>query len=43
MSFKCILGFHRYEKFMGPENLGSGRFQQKYKCSRCGKIKTKIS
>jgi len=43
MSLKCILGFHKYEKFLGPENAGDGKFQQKYKCMHCGKIKTKIS
>ena len=35
----CI--FHRWEKFMGPQNVGDGRFAQKYKCAKCGKIREK--
>ena len=25
----CFLGFHKYEKYMGPQNLGDGKFLQK--------------
>ncbi len=35
----CKLGFHKFEKFMGPQNVGDGKFEQKYKCTVCGKIK----
>jgi hypothetical protein len=38
-SIKCLFGFHELEKFMGLSNVGGGRFIQKYKCRRCGKIK----
>ena len=39
MNIKCLFGFHKWEKFMGPENRGSGKFGQKFKCSVCGKVK----
>jgi len=26
MSIKCKLGMHRWEKFMGPESAGDGKF-----------------
>jgi len=39
MNWKCIFGFHRWIKFMGPQNWGGGKFMQRYKCERCGKIK----
>ncbi len=35
----CI--FHKWEKFMGPQNVGDGRFSQKYKCAKCGKVSEK--
>lgn len=38
---KCRLGFHEFEKFMGPGNIGGGKFSQKYRCKKCGKIKEK--
>ncbi len=40
MSLKCKLGLHKYEKFMGPESVGS-KFYQRYKCAECGNIKRK--
>lgn len=36
---KCFFGFHELEKFMGPEHIGNGIFEQKYICKRCRKIK----
>ncbi len=39
MNLKCLFGLHKWGKFMGPENVGSGKFAQKYKCSVCNKIK----
>jgi len=39
MNWKCLFGFHKWEKFMGLINIGGGKFRQKYKCSQCGKIK----
>jgi hypothetical protein len=38
-----MLGFHKYEKFMGPVNIGNGRFRQQYKCIKCGKVKAMVS
>ena len=40
---KCIFGFHNWGKFMGPENIGGGKFKQKYICIRCKHIKAIIS
>jgi len=40
---KCFLGFHSWDKFMGPINLGNGLFEQKYICKMCNKIKYKKS
>ncbi len=45
MSFdriKCFLGLHKYEKFMGPQGFGDGKFRQRYKCSVCGKVKVVV-
>jgi len=39
MNLKCLFGFHKWEKFMGPRNVGKGKFAQRYKCKKCGKIK----
>ncbi len=39
MNWKCLFGFHEWEKFMGWRNVGYGKFSQKYKCKKCGKIK----
>ncbi len=38
-----MLGMHKMQKLMGPQNVGEGKFSQKYKCEACGKIKEKIS
>jgi len=40
---KCFLGGHEWEKFMGPKNIGGGKFSQNYKCKKCKKIKEKIN
>jgi len=39
---KCRIGIHVWQKYMGPQNQGSGNFSQKYKCMKCGKIKKEI-
>jgi len=39
MKIKCFFGFHKWEKYMGPQNRGGGKFAQKYICNRCRKIK----
>ena len=39
---KCFFGFHKLEKYMGPENYGNGRIMQRYICKRCRKIKEVI-
>jgi len=39
MKWKCLFGFHKWEKFMGLINIGQGKFRQRYKCNECGKIK----
>ncbi len=39
---KCFFGQHAWQKFMGPSNYGGGKFMQRYKCARCGKIKKVI-
>lgn len=33
---------HEWEKFMGLSNIGNGKFMQKYKCKKCGKVKKVI-
>ncbi len=38
---KCLFGFHKWVKFGGPHNLGTGEFEQRYICERCKKIKYK--
>ena len=43
MNIKCMLGMHSLEKFMGPRNVGDGKFAQKYKCKICEKIIEKRS
>lgn len=43
MNFRCILGMHKYTKFLGPENVGGGQFKQRYKCTACGKMKENVS
>ena len=40
---KCLVGMHRWEKYMGYSNIGGGKFAQKYICKRCKKLKEKIS
>lgn len=42
MNLRCMLGLHKYSKFLGPENIGGGRFRQRYKCIVCGKIKERL-
>ncbi len=43
MNIKCLFGFHRWKKFGGPKNVGGGKFEQKYVCERCRKIRRKTS
>jgi hypothetical protein len=38
-SIRCFFGKHEWEKFMGLSNVGNGKFIQKYKCGKCGKLK----
>jgi len=42
MNIKCLLGFHKWEKYCGPKNVGGGKFEQKYICNKCKKIKREI-
>jgi len=42
MNLKCFFGFHKWEKFMGYENVGNGKFKQTWICKRCNKMKTVI-
>lgn len=39
MTWKCIIGKHRFVKYMGPENWGNGKFMQRMKCLDCHQIK----
>lgn len=39
MDLKCLFGFHKWEKYMGYENVGRGKFLQRYICKKCNKIK----
>jgi hypothetical protein len=39
---KCIFGIHKWEKFMGCENVGNGKFRQRYICSKCKKMKSVV-
>ena len=39
MNLKCLFGFHRWIKLGGPRNTGGGKFEQRYKCTRCYKVK----
>ena len=40
MNLKCLFGFHQWTKLGGPQNVGGGKFEQRYKCTRCYKVKT---
>ncbi len=40
--FSCLIGIHKWKKFMGPQNIGGGKFAQKYKCVNCEKVKREI-
>lgn len=40
---KCLLGFHKWQKYGGPTNVGGGKFKQTYVCERCKKMKVKVS
>jgi hypothetical protein len=39
MKLKCLFGKHKWTKVSGPRNIGRGVFEQRYKCTRCLKIK----
>lgn len=43
MNIKCFFGFHKWEKYGGPRNMGGGKFEQKYTCKKCKKIKREIN
>jgi len=43
MKIKCKLGFHKWEKYGGPRNIGGGVFEQKFLCKNCKKIKRETS
>ena len=34
MNLRCIIGLHKYAKFLGPENIGGGRFRQRYRLNQ---------
>ena len=40
MNFKCLIGKHQRIKLGGTRNVGGGKFEQRYKCNRCLKIKS---
>ncbi len=43
MGLKCLFG-HDWVKFMGYEQWNNqGKFMQRYKCTRCGKIKKEFN
>ena len=42
VNLSCTLGMHKWSKFMGPQNVGRGKFMQRYKCLKCGKIKKEV-
>jgi hypothetical protein len=39
MNFQCVIGFHKWITLGGPNRLDEVKFEQKYKCERCFKIK----
>jgi hypothetical protein len=39
MKLKCLIGLHNWTKLGGLRNIGHGNFEQRYKCTRCLKIK----
>jgi len=39
-NLKCLFGFHKWTKLGGPKNVGGGTFEQRYRCTRCYKVKT---
>ena len=43
MKLKCFFGFHKWKKLGGPINVGGGKFEQKYICDLCKKIKRERS
>ena len=42
MNLKCLFGFHKWKKFGGLKNVGGAKFEQKYICDKCKKIKRVI-
>lgn len=43
MNLRCLLRLHKWEKYMGVDNRGDGKFLQKYICKKCKKINEVIS
>jgi hypothetical protein len=43
MKIRCLFGFHKWEKFCGPRNMGDGKFEQKLICVHCKKVKYYVS
>jgi len=41
-TIKCLFGFYDWDKYMGAENYGDGKFLQRYICLKCRKIKKVI-
>lgn len=39
-SILCMLGFHKWEKAGGVSYFSSNVKEKKYRCKRCGKMKT---
>jgi len=39
MKLNCLIGLHQWIKVGGPRNIGHGKFEQRYKCTQCQKIK----
>ena len=39
MDLKCKIGLHNWTKLGGPRNVGGGKFEQRYRCTHCYKVK----
>jgi len=39
MNIKYLFALHEWQKLGGPRNISGGKFEQKYICNRCKKIK----
>lgn len=42
MNIKCLFGFYDWRKLGGPQTVGTAKIKQRFRCKRCGDVKTEI-